>query len=245
VSSHIEGRNPVAEALRAGVPVSRVLIARGAKPDPVLDEIRSLAGAADAEVREVERHELDKMSSRGAHQGVVATALDFAYTPIESVLTRIADAASALIVVLDHVTDPGNLGAIIRSTEVAGGSAVVIPAQRAASVGPVVHKASAGATAYLPVVQVPNIARTLETLKGAGFWALGADGAAELDLWSAPLDGRIALVLGSEGSGLSRLVRESCDVLVSIPVKGRVDSLNVAQAVSVLAYEWARRLGST
>jgi len=144
-------------------------------------------------------------------------------------------------VVLDHVTDPGNLGAVIRSVEVAGGDAVIIPSVRAASIGPVAHKASAGGTSHLPIVQVPNVARMIDRLKEEDYWVGGADERAEQDLWDAPMEGRLALVLGAEGAGLARLTRERCDFLVSIPVAGRVSSLNVAQAASVLVFEWVRR----
>lgn len=241
MSETIEGRNAVLEALRSGVRLERVMIATGLKPNPAVDEIRRRAESAGVELREVPRQTLDRQSARGAHQGVMALAEPFSYSALEDVLRATRDNPRALVVVLDHVTDPGNLGAIVRSVEVAGGDAVVIPKDRAASVGPVAHKASAGATAYLPIVQVPNVAQALELLKESGFWAAGADERGESTLWEAPLDGRLAIVLGAEGSGLSRLTRERCDFLVSIPVAGRVSSLNVAQAASVLAFEWVRR----
>jgi 23S rRNA (guanosine2251-2'-O)-methyltransferase len=237
----IEGRNAVLEALRSGARLERVLLAEGLKPGPVLDEIRGLAAEAGIPVQRARRSELDGLSARGAHQGVIATAAPFAYAELADVLRAIAGRPRALLVVLDHVTDPGNLGAIIRSVEVAGGDAVVIPRDRSAAVGPVVHKASAGATAHLPVVRVSNIAQAIAALKEADVWVGGADERGDADLWHAPLDGRCALVLGAEGAGLSRLVRERCDFLVSIPVAGRVSSLNVAQAASVLAFEWVRR----
>lgn len=237
----IEGRNAVLEALRSGVALRRVLVAEGLKPNPAVDEIRRRATDANVEVREVPRHVLDRESVRGAHQGVMAEAEPFRYADIEEVLRAHREEPRSLVVVLDHITDPGNLGAIIRSVEVAGGHAVVIPKERSASIGPVAHKASAGATAHLPVAQVSNIANTLGHLQDAGYWVAGADERGEQSLWEAPLEGRIALVLGAEGSGLSRLTRERCDFLVSIPVGGRVSSLNVAQAASVLAFEWVRR----
>lgn len=241
MSEAIEGRNAVLESLRSGVRMDRVLIASGTRPGAVIDEIRQLAGEAGVPVVEVARRELDQRSVRGAHQGVMALSAPFAYTALEDVLARTRQLSEALIIVCDHVTDPGNLGAIIRVAEVAGGAAVVLPKDRAASVGPVVHKTSAGATAHLPIVQVTNVAQALATVKDADFWVAGADERGSDDLWHAPLAGRIALVLGAEGSGLARLTRERCDFLVSIPVAGRVSSLNVAQAASVLAFEWRRR----
>lgn len=237
----IEGRNAVLEALRSGVRLERVMLAAGLKPNAAVDEIRQRATAAGIELREVPRQALDRQSVRGAHQGVLALAEPFRYAELEEVLRTAREQERSLVVVLDHVTDPGNLGAIVRSVEVAGGTAVMIPKDRAASVGPVAHKASAGATAHLPIVQVSNVARALELLKEAGYWVAGADERGDSTLWAAPLDGRLVLVLGAEGAGLSRLTRERCDFLVSIPVAGHVSSLNVAQAASVLAFEWVRR----
>jgi 23S rRNA (guanosine2251-2'-O)-methyltransferase len=237
----IEGRNAVREALRGGVPVERVRIAEGLKADPAIDEIVRLAREAGVPVDRVTRRELDRASERGSHQGVIADAAPFAFTPLQEVLDATSDADSALVVALDHVTDPGNLGAIVRTAEVAGAAAVVVPERRSAAVTPAAYKAAAGAFAYLPVVQETNLVRALEKLKAAGFWIAGADGAAEQTAWDAPLDGKLVLVLGAEGEGLSRLVRETCDFLVRLPQSGRVDSLNVAQAAAVLAYEWVRR----
>lgn len=241
MSDFIEGRNAVLEALRSGMRLESVTIADGLRHDAGIDEIRQLAAAAGVPVRSTAREKLDRQSARGAHQGVVATAAPFRYAELPEVLRAADGRERSLVVVLDHVTDPGNLGAVIRSVEVAGGDAVVIPRDRAASIGPVAHKASAGATAHLPVVQVGNVARALGDLKDAGYWVAGADERGVQDLWHAPLNGRLVLVLGAEGSGLARLTRERCDFLVGIPVAGRVSSLNVAQAASVLAFEWVRQ----
>lgn len=243
MSEVIEGRNAVIEALRSGASLTRVLLARGVKPHPVLDEIRARSAEGGIPLAEVPRAELDRRSERGAHQGVLAEVAPFRYVDLADVVASSSGRPAALVVCLDHVTDPGNLGAVIRSVEVAGGEGVVIPRDRAAAVTPVTHKASAGATAHLPIAQVTNLARALEELKAAGFWVVGADAEAEATLWEAPIEGRIAIVAGAEGAGLSRLVRERCDLLVSLPVRGRIDSLNVAQAVTVLAYEWLRRSG--
>jgi len=241
MSDLIEGRNAVLEALRSGLRLERIMVAEGLRPNPAIDEIRQAAADANIAITEVPRPSLDKRSARGAHQGVIAVARAFGYASLEGVIQAAAGKQESLIVLLDHVTDPGNLGAVIRSVEVAGGDAVIIPRDRAASIGPVAHKSSAGATAYLPIVQVGNVAHCLQELKDAGYWIAGADEHGEATLWQAPLDGRLVLVLGAEGSGLARLTRERCDFLVSIPVAGRVTSLNVAQATSVLAFEWVRR----
>lgn len=241
MSETIEGRNAVLEALRSGQQIERVTIAEGTKPSAVLDEIRRLAKDSGVLVREAPRAVLDAQSARGAHQGVIGVARPFVYGTLENVIGQAAGHSRSLVVLLDHVTDPGNLGAVIRSVEVAGGDAVLIPRDRSASIGQVAHKSSAGATAHLPVVQIGNVTQALQALKDAGYWVAGADERAEQTLWDAPLDGRIVLVMGAEGSGLARLTRERCDFLVSVPVAGKVSSLNVAQANSVLAFEWVRR----
>lgn len=241
MAESIEGRNAVLEALRSGVQLERIMFAEGLRPNAATNEIEALAIAASVPVERVARVKLDSSSVRGAHQGIIAFAAPFRYTELEDVIRAIEGRSRALVVVLDHVTDPGNLGAIIRSVEVAGGSAVIIPRERSASVGPVAHKASAGATAHLPVVRVTNISQAIGALIEAQVWVGGADERADENLWQAPLEGRLALVMGAEGGGLSRLVRERCDFLVSIPVAGSVSSLNVAQATSVLAFEWVRR----
>jgi 23S rRNA (guanosine2251-2'-O)-methyltransferase len=237
----IEGRNPVREALRAGVPLKRLLIAEGLKPDRGVDETVRLAEQAGIPVVRAPRRELDKLSERGAHQGVIAEAAPFRFTPLEQVIASAGDAQRALVIALDHVTDPGNLGAIVRTAEVAGAAAVLVPERRSAAVTPAAYKAAAGAFAYLPVVQETNLVRALGKLKDAGFWVAGADGRAEQTAWDVPLEGKLVLVMGAEGEGLSRLVREACDFLVRLPQAGRVDSLNVAQATAVLTYEWVRR----
>lgn len=242
---HIEGRNAVLEALRAGTPLKRVVLAAGLPADRALDEISRLAAERGVRVDVVPRRELDRASERGAHQGVLAEAEAFRFAQLEDVVSACEGDERALIVVLDHVTDPGNLGAIVRTAEVAGAAAVVVPNRRSAAVTPAAYKAAAGAFAYLPLVQEPNVARVLERLKQAGFWVAGASEKARDLVWDAPLEGRIALVMGSEGEGLARLTRERCDFLVRLPQAGRVGSLNVAQAASVLIYEWVRRGSAT
>ncbi|MGB4592199.1 MAG: 23S rRNA (guanosine(2251)-2'-O)-methyltransferase RlmB [Coriobacteriia bacterium] len=239
----IEGRNAVLEALRAAVALERIQIARGVRDDDSIREIKSLARVAGIPVSEVDRAALDRESERGHHQGVAAIAPDFTYATLADVLARAGDKERSVVVVLDHVTDPGNFGAIIRSAEGAGADGVVIAERRSAPVTAVVHKASAGATSHIPVARVSNLVRALEELKERGFWVAGASEHASDSLWSAPLEGRIVLVLGAEGSGLSRLVSETCDFGVSIPLVGEVGSLNVAQAATVLLFEWVRRAG--
>ncbi|MHB1342276.1 MAG: 23S rRNA (guanosine(2251)-2'-O)-methyltransferase RlmB [Coriobacteriia bacterium] len=243
MSERIEGRNAVLEALRSGAALQRVQLARGIKADDAIREITSLARSAGIPVDDVDRSVLDRASERGHHQGVAAIAPDFRYAGLADVLARATDKERSIIVALDHVTDPGNFGAVIRSAECAGADGVVVAERRSAPVTAVVHKASAGATSHLPVARVPNLVRALEELKQSGYWVAGASEHAQDSLWEAPLEGRIVLVLGSEGTGLSRLVSETCDFTVSIPLVGQVGSLNVAQAATVLLFEWVRRAG--
>lgn len=238
-TSLIEGRRASEEALRCGYPVRRALIAEGAADEG----LRSLVGrleAAGVPVARVPREELDALSSHGAHQGVVLEAGEFPYADLSDIAAR-AGSGPALVVVLDHVTDAGNFGAIVRSAEVVGAAGVVIAGKRAAEVNAGAFKTSAGAVMHLPIARVPNIARALEELKGAGFWAVGASEHATGTCWDAPLEGRVALVMGSEGEGISRLVLEHCDVLTRLPQRGATESLNVAQAATALCYEWLRR----
>jgi 23S rRNA (guanosine2251-2'-O)-methyltransferase len=216
-------------------------VAHGTKPHPALDEIRRRAGEAGVRVEEVPRRDLDAMSARGAHQGVVAFAEPFAYAPLADVIAAGTAAPRSLVVVLDHVTDPGNLGAVARTCEAVGAHALVVPKERSAPVTAVAEKAAAGALSYLPLVQVPNVVRALKELKEAGYWVAGADEKASEDVWDAALDHHLVLVAGAEGTGMARLTRETCDFLVRLPVLGHVGSLNVAQAVTALSYEWLRR----
>lgn len=240
MSEIVEGRHPVLETLRSERLVEEVLLASGVRDSGVVREIAEAARARDVSVREVDKRELDQLSVRGAHQGVVALVGAFSYADLDGILHSVRGRARALVVLLDHVLDPGNLGAVIRSSESLGASGVVIEKRRSAQVTQAALKTAAGAAAHLPVAKVTNLAQTLETLKDDGFWVVGASHDAEDPAWAEPMPARTALVVGSEGRGLSRLVRERCDLHVRIPLAGRTASLNVAQAVTVLAYEWAR-----
>lgn len=237
----IEGRRAVAEALEAGVPLRRAFVSKASgDEDLVLDKlVRRLEGRG-VECERVPKSRLDAMSSHGAHQGVVVRVRPFEYAGLADVIAA-AGAGDALVVVLDHVTDEGNFGAIVRTAEVVGAAGVVIANARAAAVGVGAYKTSAGAVLHIPIAQVPNLARALDDLKAAGFWACAATEHAEEDVWHASMGGRLALVMGSEGSGISRLVLERCDFSCRLPQRGRVESLNVAQAATVLCYEWLRR----
>lgn len=236
---YIEGRRAAAEALRTGFPVKRALVDESQGRDAALVQLVDDLRAADIAVAYVPRAQLDALSSHGAHQGIVLEVGAFPYVDLADVIAA-AGVGPALVVVLDHVTDAGNFGAIVRSAEVVGAVGVVIANKRAAEVTVATYKTSAGAVMHLPIARVPNIARALEQLKAAGFWTVGASEHAEGSCWDAPLTGRIALVMGSEGDGISRLVLETCDDLTKLPQRGATESLNVAQAATALCYEWLR-----
>lgn len=238
--TYIEGRRAAAEALRTGFPVKKALVAKGLEQDRDIARLTADLAAADIPVKHVPRSQLDALSSHGAHQGIALETAPFPYATIQDVIAS-ADDGPALVVVLDHVTDAGNFGAIVRSAEVVGAAGVVIANKRAAEVTITTYKTSAGAVMHLPIAQVPNLARALDDLKAAGFWAVGASEHAEETCWGADLTGRVALVMGSEGEGISRLVLEQCDLLTKLPQYGQTESLNVAQAATALCYEWLRQ----
>lgn len=239
-SSWIEGRRAVGEALDAGMPLRRALVC---DVDGTLAGIVGRLGEAGVPIERAPRQRLDSISSHGAHQGIVVQAAPYRYAELSEVLER-AGEGDALVVLLDHVTDQGNLGAIVRSAEVVGAAGVVIAKARAAGVGVGAYKTSAGAVLHLPIAQVSNLAGAIEILKQHGFWVGGATEHAHDDLWSAPMGGRLCLVMGSEGEGISRLVRDRCDFECRLPQRGRVESLNVAQAATVMCYEWLRRVSA-
>jgi len=240
----IEGRNAVIEALRAGEAIDKIYLQKG-DTDRTLGHIASTARAAGVVVVEADRRKLDAMSRTHAHQGVVALAAVREYATVESILQRAADRGEPpLLVVCDEISDPHNLGAVIRTAECAGAHGVIIPKRRSAGLTAVVAKTSAGAVAHMPVARVPNLPALLKELKGQGVWIFGtaADGATAL--YDADLRGAAAIVIGSEGEGMTRLVRENCDFLVSIPMRGKLNSLNASAAAAILLYEAVRqRLG--
>ena len=238
------GRRAAAEALAAGVPLKSALVqAQTGERDAALEELAKRLEAEGVEVERAAKGKLDALADGGAHQGVILRAKPFEYTDLADIIRSTGD-GDALVVLLDHVTDQGNLGAIIRTAEVVGASGVVIPAARAAGVGVGAYKTSAGAVMHIPVAQVPNLSRALEDLKEADFWACAATEHAEQDVWHAPLSRRLALVMGSEGEGISQLVRKRCDFECRLPQRGRIESLNVAQATTVMCYEWLRRVSA-
>lgn len=243
---YIEGKRPVIEALRGGVPLACVLLADNVKRDSLVGDILRKAKNQGVPVREVPRKKLDERSARGSHQGVMAEAKPFAYAGIGDIASAAersaqANGGRALVVVLDHVTDAGNLGAIARSAEIVGACGIIIPNKRAAHVTAATYKSSAGAVTHIPIAQVPNLTAALKRLQQEGFWAAAAtEHAADL-MWDINLKGKVVLVMGGEQEGVSRLVREACDFEAKLPQVGAVASLNVAQAFTACAYEWLRQ----
>ncbi len=218
----------------------RLLDAPGPQ-DGSLARIAESARAAGVRVERASRRELDRDSERGAHQGVIADVEPYRYTGLDEVLSRTKGKTASLLLALDHATDPGNLGAVVRTADVVGADGVLIAKDRSAEMTPSARKAAAGAAEHVAVVRDTNLVRMLETCKQSGYWVAGATEHARQMAWDAPLDGRLVIVLGAEGSGLSRLVERTCDLLVALPVAGSVGSLNVSSAAAVLAFEWLRR----
>ena len=237
----IEGRNAVIEALRAGESIDKIYLAKG-ETDKTLGHIASTARAAGVVVVEADRRKLDAMSRTHAHQGVIALAAVREYAAVKDILAAAQERGEApLLVICDEISDPHNLGAIIRTAECAGAHGVVIPKRRSAGLTAVVAKTSAGAVAHLPVARVPNIPSLLKDLKKQGMWIFGTAADGTTSLYDADLKGPAAIVIGSEGDGMTRLVAESCDFLVSIPMRGKLNSLNASAAAAILLYEAVRQ----
>lgn len=240
----VYGRQPVRELLRAGRRrIRAVWLAQGAKPSPELDEIVTLAEEQGATVERPDARQLERWAGSGNHQGVVARVEGYPYADFKAVLNGLAHAeAPVLIAVLADIQDPQNLGAILRTAEAAGVDAVLIHAKRAVDVTPAVVRASAGASEHMQVVKVPNITNALRALRDENVQIVGLEGVPEaLPYTDLNVHGSVALVIGSEGGGLRRLVRETCDVLVRLPVSGRVSSLNAGVAAGIAIYEIRRR----
>ena len=236
----IEGRNAVLEAFRAGRTVDRLYVQDGLKDGPILTILRE-AKKTDAIVTRVTRERLDQISTTGMHQGVAAIVAAFSYASVEDMLALAREKEEPpFLFLLDNIEDPHNLGAIIRTANLAGAHGVIIPKRRAASLSAVAVRASAGAVHYTPVAKVTNMAATIEALKKEGLWFVCADMQGEV-MYRQNLTGPIGLVIGSEGEGVSRLVREKCDYTASIPMRGDIDSLNASVAAGVLAFEIRRQ----
>jgi 23S rRNA (guanosine2251-2'-O)-methyltransferase len=236
----IYGRRPVLELLRAGGSSERILMAEGLSRSSVLAEISKLASEAAVPLKVVPRSQVEHMARGQNHQGVVAVTGRYRYAALRDVLST----SDAAVLFLDGITDPHNVGSLLRSAECAGFTGVVLPAHRSPGVTAAVRRVSAGAAEIVPVARVSNLGRAIEEAKGAGLWILGLDEHSRDDIWSSELMERpVGFVLGAEDSGLSRGVRDHCDALVAIPQRGRIGSLNVAVAGAVAMFELARRGG--
>ena len=245
-SQMIYGINPLWEAIKNNhLEILKIAVAPGRKGEQIL-KILEEASRFSVPVVEVERAKLDRLACSGVHQGIVGTIRPYAYVDLEEMLQHAQETLNGqIVVVLDSITDPQNLGAIIRTAHCFGTAGVIIPQDRSASVTPTVVKASAGAAHHVQVTMVANLSRTLDTLKENGFWIYGTDAGAGLDPRSVPFAGKIALVMGSEGQGLRDLIRKKCDFLLSIPMIGRIGSLNVSVATGIVMHEIFRGLTNT
>ena len=241
----IEGRNAVIEALRAGVAIDKIFLLKGER-DSALGHIASTAREKGIVVVDADRRKLDNMSRTHSHQGVIAQAAVREYASVDDILAAAREKGEPpLIVVCDELSDPHNLGAVIRTADAAGAHGVIIPKRRSAGLTAVVAKTSAGAVAHVPVARVANLPAVLKELKEAGVWVFGTAMDGATSLYQADLKGPAAIVIGSEGEGMGRLVGESCDFTVSIPMFGKINSLNASAAAAVLLYEAVRqRMGT-
>lgn len=242
MENKIEGRNAVLEALRAGKPIDKLYVLDGCPDGPVRTIIRE-AKKGDTIINYVKKERLDQLSETGHHQGVIAMAASYEYATVEDILEKAREKGEApFIFVLDNIEDPHNLGAMIRTANLAGAHGVIIPKRRAVGLTPTVARTSAGAINYTPVAKVTNLKQTMEQLKKEGMWFVCAD----MDgtpYYQMDLKGSMGLVIGNEGEGVSRLIKETCDFVASIPMKGDIDSLNASVAAGVLAFEIARQRG--
>ena len=237
----IEGRNAVIEALRAGRNIDKIFIAKG-DVDKTLGHIASKARDKGIVVVEADRRKLDYMSQTKAHQGVVALAAVREYCEIADIIALARERNEApFVIVCDEISDPHNLGAIIRTAECVGAHGIIIPKRRSAGLTTIVDKASAGAAEHMMISRVPNISAALKELKEEGLWVYGTAADGQNGLWTTDLTGAIALVIGSEGDGMGRLVKEHCDFVISLPMKGRLNSLNASAAAAVTMYEVLRQ----
>uniref|UniRef100_C6E498 RNA methyltransferase, TrmH family, group 3 n=1 Tax=Geobacter sp. (strain M21) TaxID=443144 RepID=C6E498_GEOSM len=236
----IYGLNPVMEALRGSREIHELFVA-GTSSDKRLEKLLKLAADRKIPVRQREKGDLNRLCGTEHHQGVALKVEPFPYADLDDVLAELKGNQEGLVLVLDSVQDPHNLGALIRSAACAGAHAVVIPKDRAAGVTAVAEKSSAGATETISVAQVTNISQALESLKKAGFWIYGADGSARSTLYQQDFSGPVALVIGGEGEGIRPLVRKGCDAVVSIPLQGGVNSLNASVAGGIMLFEVVRQ----
>lgn len=240
MADQLEGRNAVLEALKEQRPIQKILLLCTGK-EPVFQEIKKAAQQQQIRLTMAERRDLDQVSKTGHHQGVIAFVPEYAYATLEEVIQQGSKMKHPLMVILDGIEDPHNLGSVLRSAEVFGATGVIIPKRRAVGVTPTVAKVASGALEHMPVVQVSNVTDTIKALKKEGYWIAGGTGESSVHVMEQSLTGPLALVIGSEGKGISRLVKEQCDYLVQIPMAGRTGSLNASVATGILLYEVFRQ----
>jgi 23S rRNA (guanosine2251-2'-O)-methyltransferase len=234
---YIVGRNPVLELLRSGRSVNKIWIAEGSQKGPI-SQVMSMAKEAKIQVQIVPKKKIDQVADGQVHQGVVALVAAYEYVEVEDLLRKAADLGEPpFLLILDEIEDPHNLGSILRTADVVGAHGVIIPKRRAVGLTSTVAKSSAGAMEYVPVARVTNIVRTMEELKEKGVWMAGTDATGEQDIREARFDMPIGIVIGSEGKGMSRLVKETCDFVVRLPMVGHVNSLNASVAAALLMFE--------
>ena len=240
-SGRLEGRNPVLEALRSNRTINRIYVEKGLR-DPVLEKIYADARSKGIVISYVDKSTLDRMSETRNHQGVIADAAPYSYAEVEDILEKARSMNQPpFIFILDGITDPNNLGSIIRTAECAGVHGIIIPKRRAAALTPVVAKVAAGAAEHIPVARVTNLTMTIRDLKEKGLWIAGADMTGETAYNEYDYTSPLAVVIGSEGEGISRLVRENCDLLLRIPMYGKINSLNAAIAAALIAFRAAEK----
>ncbi len=237
----IEGRNPVIEILKSGRDVDKILVAKGNKEGSI-HKIIAMAKDKKIPVQEVDRRKLDQMAESDNHQGVMAYVAAYEYADLNAILDDLEEKEeNPFLIICDEINDPHNLGSVLRTANATGAHAVIIPKRRSVGLTAVVAKTSAGAVEYTPVCKVTNLSQTMQMLKEKGIWIVGADMAGENYHFEQDMLGKLAIVVGSEGKGMSRLVKENCDFLVRIPMMGEVTSLNASVAASILMYEAVRQ----
>ncbi|MFA5771652.1 MAG: 23S rRNA (guanosine(2251)-2'-O)-methyltransferase RlmB [Thermoplasmata archaeon] len=239
---HIEGKNEVLEALRAGRSIIKILLATSVERDCTINEIFKLASANKIRIDQVDRREIDHIAKIKTHQGIIAFSKMYTYSTVDEILNSARSKnEEPFILILDGIEDPQNFGAILRSAEASGVHGVIIPDREAVGVTPGVIKASAGAVEYVKIAQVTNLTKTVEILKKQEIWICGATMEADKEYYNSNLTGPIAIIIGSEGYGIRRLLKERCDFLVKIPMKGRMSSLNASVTAAILLYEKVRQ----
>lgn len=241
MSDILEGRNPVMEAIKSGRTINKILVAKGSTEGSI-KKIVSMAKDSGIIVQYVDKNKINSVSQSDNHQGIIAYVSPQEYKELDELLAELEERdEKPFFIICDEINDPHNLGSIIRTANAVGVNGVIIPKRRATGITPVVVKTSAGATEYVPVCKVTNLARTMEMLKEKGIWIVGTDMDGDKAYYEADLTGKLAIVVGNEGSGMSRIVKEGCDFIVSIPMVGEVSSLNASVAASILMYESLRQ----